>query len=233
MSRLEGDVVGRSGLPPQEVWLINPKRDKFETPVDDRGFVDVPVLIQAVKDSIDPEYEWPTNLSVHHLYWKEEWYSSSFIGMNAQKFRELSIHKALLPRVFENWLHATTIPPDVPHPELMQARIKSWAVASDLFHSVRNAVQWERLARRRAMFVSANPEVLPKDFNGEDIIGKEVLAEIMAKNFGGIEIHLERLQAIPEEDRLIDPELGHEQLAIRLGKIIVPGYQKLTSAVAA
>ena len=232
-TKIYGDIAGESGLPPQEFWLINPERDKFETPVDDRGFVDVPTLVQAVKDSIDSEYKWPEHLSVHHLYWKEDWYSSPFIGMNGQKFRELPIHKALVPRVFENWLHYVTIPPDVPDPELMQRRVKSWTVASDLFHSVRSAVKWERLAKRRAEYISANPGVLPKEFNGEDIIGKEVLGQIMAKYFGGVEINLERIQAIPEEDRFVDPDLEHQELASQLGKLILPPSLKLINAVAA
>jgi hypothetical protein len=234
MSRtVYGDIAGESGLPPEEFWLINPDRDKFETPVDDRGFVDVPTLIQAVKDTMDPVYEWPEHLSVHHLYWKEDWYSSAFIGMNGQKFRELPIHKAMLPRVFENWLHKVTVPPDVPDPELMHRRIQSWNVASDLFHTVRSAVKWERRARRRADYITANPSVLPKEFEGEDIIGKEVIGRIMTKYFSGIEIHLERIQAIPEEDRLIDPELDPRELASQLGRIVIPASLRLTNAVAA
>lgn len=231
---IEGDITGQSGLPPEEAWLINPKRDKFETPVDDRGFIDVPTLIQAVKDSIDPEYVWPKNLSVHHLYWKEDWYSSRFIGMDGQKFRNLSPHKALVPRVFENWLHAVTIPPDVPDPFMMQQRITAWTQARSLFDSARQVIRWERMARRRALLIEHNPDVLPPEFEGEDLIGREIIARILGKHFTGFAMNIDRFLNLPEEHRPLE-QVSHSphEVANVLGKLVVPQTLKLTSAVAA
>jgi hypothetical protein len=234
MVSLEGDLSGQSGLPPEEVWLINPKTDKFETPVDGRGFIDVPVLIQAVKDTIDPEYVWPKNLSVHHLYWKEDWYSSRFMGMDAQKFRNLSPHKALVPRVFENWLHAVTIPPDVPDPFMMQQRIEAWTQARSLFDSAREVIRWERRARRREVLIEENPAVLPAEFNGEDKIGREIISRILGKHFTGFAMNVNRFLSLPEEHRPLEQlsDSPHD-VANLLGKLVVPQTLKLTSAVAA
>jgi hypothetical protein len=220
-------------IPPEEVWLINPDNDKFETPTDDRGFVDVHALIQAVKDTIDPEYEWPDDVNVHHFYWKEEWYHSRLIGANALRFRDLPVHKALLPVEFHNWLHRVTIPPDVPDPELIRRRNESWTVAADLFATSRGIVQWQKRARRRAELLERQPDILPSWYNGEDIIGREVFSRMAQKHFTGIELNLERLLRIPEEDRFVDVEATPHEIASMLGRLIVPGAMKLTSAVAA
>lgn len=233
MTKFYGDIAGESGLPPPDVWLIDPSKDKFDTPVDNMGFIDVPMLIQAVKDTVSPDYEWPDRLSVHHLYWKDEWYSSRFIGMDAQKFRNLSIHKALLPRVFENWLHEVTIPPDIPDPLLMQQRIEGWAQARNLFVSAREYIRWERRAKRREDFIKQNPDVLPSGFNGEDVIGKEFLAHQLGRHFTGFEIHMDLFRQLPEEHRLVEAGSSPQELAHKLGKFVVPSTLKLISAVAA
>lgn len=220
-------------LPPPEAWLINPYKDKFETPVDDRGFVDVDTLVQAVKDTVHSEYEWPRKRSIHHLYWHEDWYRHPELGGDGRLFRELPVNKVLIPRVFHSWLHLVTIPPDVPDPYLMRRRIESWAVAKDLFESSRLLVQWNRRAERRMSFVRDNPDILPKRFNGADIIGSTVLAGMIGRHEGGMEMHLERLLGIPEEDRFVVADAPPEEIANELGKIVVPGVLKRTAAVAA
>src|SRR4051812_48225255 len=114
MAQILDETARLLDYPPPDTWLINPDKDKFETPVDDRGFVDINTLIRAVKETVSSDYEWLDNVNVHHFYWKEEWYHSRFIGMNALRFRELPVHKALLPVEFHNWLHRVTLPPDIP-----------------------------------------------------------------------------------------------------------------------
>ncbi len=228
-----GDLGVGLSFPPKEAWLINPYRDKFETPVDDRGLIDVPTLIESVKDTVDEDYEWPSNLSIHHLYWHERHYDSAFAGPWARRFRELPIHKAVVPRVFENWLHLVTLPPDVPDPEVMRARVESWGVAEDLFHSVRQAVVWEKRGRRRAERVQNSLVSLPEEFKGVDVIGKEVLQAILGRHFNGMERHLARLQEVPPEFRLAEPTDTREILAKKLGKIIGPRALHLVRAVAA
>ncbi len=234
LARYRGDQPGESGLPPQEVWLIaDPEKTKIDTPLDDRGLVAIPELIQVVKDTIDPGYTWPMHLSVHHLYWQGWWYQSGFAGPYANAFRELPINKALVPRVFENWLHKVTIPPPVPDPEVMRYRVESWAVAKNLFKSVRQAVVWEKRARRRDAFIRANPSVLPEEFEGEDLIGRAVLEDTIRDNFRNIERNLELLYEIPPEFRLIEPDATQEDLTKGLGKIVVPKALQLVGAVAA
>jgi len=161
-------------FPPRDTWLINPETDKFDTPVDDRGFVDIDKLIAAVKATVDPEYTCPTHtLNEHHVYWEEEWYHSRLIGANALRFRELAVHKMLVPVPFHNWLHRITIPADVPDPELIRSRNNSWTVANALFKASRNIVQLERLARRREALIERKPEILPVRYAGVDVIGRE------------------------------------------------------------
>ncbi|CAN5675794.1 hypothetical protein BH23PAT2_BH23PAT2_07540 [soil metagenome] len=59
-----GDIPGLPGLPPRDVWLINPEDplQKVETPTDFRGLIDIPGLIESVKETINPEYSWPRHL---------------------------------------------------------------------------------------------------------------------------------------------------------------------------
>jgi hypothetical protein len=231
--RSMGDVPGECGLPPEKYWLVDPAEKQIPTPVDARGLILVPELIQTVKNTVDPEYKWPPHLSVHHLYWEGWWYESAFAGDSARKFRELPIHKALVPRMFENWLHCITEPPDVPDPEVMEYRVEAWSVAESLFRSVRQAVNWERKARRRAALLERKPETLPEEFNGEDIIGREVIGASLQQHFAGMDRELARLERIPPEFRLVEPDESHITLAAQLGKIVGPRAMQLTRFAAA
>jgi hypothetical protein len=170
---------------------------------------------------------------VHHLYWENTWYDSAFIGDHGQKFRNLPIHKALVPRVFENWLHKITIAPDVPDPDVMHLRNESWQSAELLFRSMRKAVVWEKRARRREQLLQRRPDILPEEFHGEDVVGKEILEGILTKHFGGLEYALERHAQIPAEFRLIDTSEPPRLLAAALGKLVAPRALQLVRTVAA
>lgn len=228
-----GDLPGEPGLPPESVWLINPEQDKFETPIDERGLILVPELIQAVKDMVDTTYQWPMHLSVHHFYWHSGWYDSAFAGPYAQKFRDLPIHKGLVPRVFENWLHKVTIEPDVPDPEVMELRVQGWNAAEHLFRSVRQAVVWEKRARRREARIRQNPGIVPAEFDGEDVFGKEILQDILNRHFVSVERAIEQHQRVPQEFRLVQLSEQWEVLGEQLGRLIMPKAMQLVRAIAA
>lgn len=223
------------GLPPVQFRLLDPKKGKIETPLDTMGLVAIPKLITAVKATISPEYKWTRPCDVHHFQWPGNLYPY-YPGrdrVNPDAFRELPIHKGAAPRDFHNWLHLITIPPPLPDEEVMRYRIEAWHVAEELFGEVRNVVRWERRMRRRALQLSRRPDTLPKGFNGVDLIGREIMTEVLASNFKGMERHLARLDTIPEEHRLFEPTDSPAALASALGRIVVPRSMMLTNAVAA
>ncbi len=226
-----GDSPGYQLLPPKDHWQMKLEPGELlRTPTDDRGLVDIPATVRLVKSVAPRDYDWAPNLSVHHFYWPGVDYEEA--SPTAREFRDLSIHKGLVLREFENLLHATTAPAPMPDEELMAYRIEAWRVAHDLFESVRQAIVWERRKRRREDLIRRKPEILPIEFNGEDKIGREVLSEILDTHFRGMEQHLERAAAIPSEYRLFDPESDMGVLATRLGELVVPGAMQLVNAIA-
>ncbi len=212
-------------LPPLGARLINPSKEKIQTPIDDRGLVDVPKLIQVVQETIHPEFRWTWPLNVHHFYWHEADYpyEKEFGTINnPSTFRELPINKGLLPKVFHNWLHLVTIPPPKPSPEVMNYRVEAWTVARSLFRNMQGSVQWERKASRRVGFLEHNPGTLDEKLNGEDIYGKAVMVDTLDTYFRGAEYHIRRLDQIPEDFRLFDPDQPRQILATQLGQLVVP-----------
>lgn len=221
-------------LPPLESQLINPATEKIDTPVDERGLIDIPQLITDVKATVDPDFEWPSALSIHHFYWPSAAYpyeTGHHNSTSAGTFRNLPLHKGLLPRVFENWLHKVTLPPEVPEAEVMQYRIEAWSIVKDLFKTARETVVHEKLARRRREYIAANPEVLKVEFNGEDHIGEEYIQLAYEKNFRGWEQIRERHERIPQEFRLIQLDRPPTEIASSLGKLAVPKSMKLVRSV--
>lgn len=219
-------------LPPHEFQLRDPhKWEDLVLPeeyTDERGLIEPYRLIQAVKSSIDPAYDWPQKLSVHHLYWPANWYFETEGPEqpgNPRKFRELPIHKALLPRVFENWLHLITVPPDVPDPEVRQHRMEAWSVAKDLFSAARETMAHERKSRRRIANVEKG--VITPKAKG-DPYGEEWIVDEFIKNFRGLGYLLERHENVPPEFRLVDLDAPFTDVARQLGKVVMPKSLKLT-----
>jgi hypothetical protein len=214
-----GDRPGERLLPPREWWLVD-AGEKLPTPTDARGFVDIPATIRTVKQALRPGYKWAKPLSVHHFQHPDEAYKQA--SPTANTFHELPVNKGLVPREFENFLHTITLEPPMPDKDAMHHYNEAWNVAHDLFASMSQAISWERKRRRREELLERRPDILPADFNGEDVIGQEVLAGILDHHFVGIEQHLERAHNIPLEFRLFDPEQSPEALAPHLGSLVVP-----------
>lgn len=220
-------------LPPREYWQL--PDEPLETPVDERGLVEVATLIELVKGTVDPAYAWQRSDSTHHFYWPEAHYSYGDVWMDAGKtyssgrFRDLPINKGELPREFENWLHIVTRPPAAPNKEVMQYYVEAWRVAVNLFSSVRRVVLWEKRAEKRARFAERNPGVVSYDEG--DVYGREYMAEIIEKKFRGVERHMNDLQRVPQEFRLVEPTDSPRELATRLGEFVGRRSMKLRRLV--
>lgn len=226
-------------LPPPDARLINPDRfpdHRIPTPVDDRGLIVVEQLISDVKQTVDPSYVWPQGVSVHHFYWPAAWYQyeQSASGRdNPATFRNLPIHKGLVLRTFENWLHKVTLPAETPDPEVMSFMVDSWVVARDLFKTARKTVQWEKRARRRRELITNNPEIIKEGFNGIDIIGEEIMQEVLEKHFRSFEHQLQKQERIPEEFRLLDLSGPPRKVATDLGRLMTKSSMHLVGSIAA
>lgn len=227
-----------NGLPPDDMWVVDREDclSSIETPLDERGLIDVEALISVCKEVISPDYRWPLNRSRHHLYWTGQAYADyekENPGSNAVIFRNLPINVGLLPRQFENVIHYVTKPSPIPDPEVMRLQIESWAIARSLFSNVAGVVRLERRARNRARLVSENPSILKPEFNGEDKIGNEYIAERFKHHFKGIDRHFDALESIPDDFRLVERDESHADLAKYLGAIIKNNSVPLVSRVLA
>ena len=223
-SSLEAPVFDGSFLVNEaSLWLppadLRRKPDELiQTPMDHRGLIDVPKLIELVKATVDPGYVWPQggrNESTHHWYWPECLYSYEFNGeYSPGTFRNLPINKVELPRVFENWLHVVTAIPTVPSREVMEETIRSWRVSKNLYKSAQKVIWWERRAKRR--------ETVGQDLTeyDDDQYATEFTASVLERHFRGVERHLAALESIDPAFRLIQPASNPHELATELGRYV-------------
>ncbi len=215
-------------LPPYEARLINPKVQKIETPLDDRGLVDVSALIAAVKNTVEPWYTWPTHRNdEHHFYWPVADYPLHNPGGTAElkKFHELPINKGYVPRVFHNWLHSVTIPPAQPEGEVMVNRIESWEIASSLFQRARIATE------KKLHIPHKRLRLFRRDENDEpEVIDHEIMSEILLNYFSEPNCDIAKIDNYVPELKLAETvaqapeELGRAigQLVIRQNLLLVP-----------
>lgn len=143
MSTYRVPEIGRDSLPPRDVWLRNPRiNGLIETPlVRATGLVDLDKLVDKVKSTIDPEFDWTSTFNdVHHL----QWYGSRYVSPLERTFREQAQRKAYVPRLFHNWVHVITEAPPVPDEETMRHSI---AAQESVFNLARTAGLATRLER--------------------------------------------------------------------------------------
>lgn len=211
-------------LPPPDARLFFPKTydDRYPTPLDHHGFVDIDKTIELVNSTVDSNFEWPSEVSVHHFQWPESQYPNIPDAPrfhNPYLFRNLPIQKGLLLRCFENVLHEVTQMLPVPDRGEMAQRVEAWSVIRDLFYTARKTVVWQKRQRRRRELIIANPNIVRDGFDGEDIIGEEIMHEILEKHTRGFEKILQRQERIPEKHRIITVEASPEKTAKNLGKL--------------
>lgn len=199
------------GVPPQEFLTIDLSRpdvhyQSVPTPTDDRGLIIVDELVETVLEYVDPDYDWPAYTSHHHAYNHEAWYPN-FPEMgdeNPYRFRNLPVHLLRVPRQFENLVHWVTEPAPVPEPEVRIYRVEAWRVASSLFEKAYALEHWEWLEAARQNQVAVNPDILRPDFNGEDIIGNQIIEDAFERHFRTMSEFAARNASIPEEFRVIE-----------------------------
>lgn len=187
-------------LPPPNVRLRDWRdpEQRIVPVTDERGLMDPYKLIEDVKATIDPSHEWSLKLDVHNFYWPQSNFPYQHFKHSHPKhdmppaFRNLPIHKGLIPRDFHVWAHLITVPPERPSHEVMLRRVEAWTVARELYRVASKTVASERQAKRRKNLINAHPELINEDFNGIDTIGEEVMQDVLETCFKGFKRQLER-----------------------------------------
>lgn len=190
---MHGGVMSRprknpsTHLPPPDVVLYDAAiLGKLETPVDEHGLVKLDALVTLVKQTVDPSYVWevPFN-SVHHLHYPARWYTEG--GTDTEiaiktRFREQTARKMLGSHAFHSWAHETTIPPSLPHLDVMHICV----MAEDAVMPLNNtALLATKIAR--------NPYIPEK--------ARQVR---LNEEYDNYMRHLENARAIPKEFRPLD-----------------------------
>lgn len=181
-----------------ELWTPQ-KADSFgerrrNTPVDERGIVEIDRLLLTVKSRMNPEELFlpGEGTNVHHFYYPEARYKTDL----QFEFRELPPNKGRLPRGFHSKLHELTSPPIMPEDEVMESFCESWAIAESLLRAARQIKRQERNTNRILGYAFKR---LDKGTIAEDVV-EDVFDRHFAKNKGS-EVwfgqRLERLADMP------------------------------------
>ncbi len=213
-------------LPAFDARLINPRTDKFDTPIDDRGLVDVDRLIADVKATIDLNYEWPLGSNEHHFYWPKAFYPLGDPDNQStlSTFRELPVSKGKMPQAFHNWLHKVTLPPEVPEIPVMERRIEAWQIASSLFQSLtaRRNMLSGRLTRRHK---KSSQEL------SDDEVDRLIIEQIAEDQFPIWHRNIQLLERLDPEFRLVEPTDGPKEVDRKIGGLVTHKNMFLVPAV--
>jgi hypothetical protein len=99
------------------------------TPVLANGIVDHQQLVENVAALVSKDYRWRAPFfDEHHLHWKGYYYNPGLHNDSniPKQFRDLNIHKLWIPREFHDFIHAVTLPPDVPTLEVMAQSVEEY-----------------------------------------------------------------------------------------------------------
>lgn len=178
-----------------ELWT--PQRNEFfggrrNTPVDDRGIVEIDRLLLTVKDKIEPDelFVPGEGTDVHHFYYPEARYETEL----EQAFRELPPNKGRLPRGFHEILHEVTSPSLVPDEAVMRGFCESWAIAESLLRAARQIKRHEKRSNKVVDFALHR---LHEGTIAEDVV-EDVLNRHFAKNRGSEVWFGRKLEAIAD-----------------------------------
>lgn len=209
----------QDGLPAADFRLQDPRTYKIEPRLNAKGLIDDKMLIADVLETIHPDFTWLGKSDRHHLCWPRVDYvqaqQSSLIP--AFNFREHGSNVIRVQRVFHNWIHAITLPPPMPDPEVMQYTLKAWEVVSDFFSAVRQTVNHQRLFSRE--------ELRRGGYTDEQ---KDMIQEILLRELSGIVMHLDALQDIPEDYWPFRTDIKLQIAAGRVGQVLTKGYLNRT-----
>lgn len=131
-----------SELPERFARLYDYRLDKFETPLDDRGIVDIDALCElglwtypgSFTDFQDGFWD------KHHVYFTEEYWKQFAASQETARdaatvmnFRNSTPQIAYIPRALHEHIEKATIPAPAPSLEGMRRRNASWEIATILF----------------------------------------------------------------------------------------------------
>jgi hypothetical protein len=209
------------GLPPEE-FRLRPITEKIETPTDAWGVVDTDQLIRTVMGTVSPEYRWTGKSDIHHGQWCRADYVNKQHDVpesRALAFRELAPNKIQLPRVFHNWIHAITLPPAMPSPEVMHESVREWVILQDFFRSVQEAAQVERLYTRDRSRREANGQTYSEE-------QEEIIDEERRRRMEGVYTHFGALQTVPIERWPFSGDIKLPVAAGRIGSLVLSGFHR-------
>jgi hypothetical protein len=183
----------------------------LETPVDPTtGVVDHEKLMELMRGLVDPDYKWQAPFfDEHHLHWFAHRYETSFQPneMLASEFRDMAINRMWVPRQFHDFVHAVTIPPDVPSLEQMRASVKDFRRKSYIYRISNDAITiTERLNRVKRhdnrgdiMYIDPETKSITRDIGLLDQWREEFIHYIELSYRRGL-IDLSRLSTVDLED---------------------------------
>ena len=83
-----------------------------------------------------------------------------------------------------------------------------WRAVSKLFRTIGEIASKQDLALRRKVFIEGNPDVIGnRTYDGVDVAAVYWYASEMKRHFSGAEFDLARLDKVPQEFRLLDPDM--------------------------
>lgn len=191
----------------------------LEPPIDDRGVVNIFATVELALSLVDSDYIWSRDdpePDVHHFVWERDWYHPRHYGGSTipRDYRDkISFHKGYMPRTLHDFIHATIAAPKVPDFSVMEARVRDYEVALELFESARGAVTAMRKPGKIAG-VPTSPDT------GKVLLNDEILFEIMT-NFHQY-FENSRANVFPGNEFIESPEIimkSPEVVARHLGKV--------------
>jgi hypothetical protein len=193
---------------------------RLEAPVDARGVVDIFETVRLALSLVDDEYIWPRNEpladDIHHFVWERDKYHPRHFGGSQipRDYRDkISFHKGYLPRQLHEFMHAVIAPPSVPDFTVMEARVRDFTIAFELFESARGVVT-SRHRPRRIAGVPVSPDT------GKVLLNEEILNQIL-DNFHGYFVNSRA--NIGAENEFVTVENLYDQspesIATELGKV--------------
>lgn len=165
------EQLGRLGLRKfKDIYAI-------PTPILSNGIVDHQQLVENVSELVSKDYRWRAPFfDEHHLHWKGYYYNPGLYNDSTipKQFRDLNTHKLWVPREFHDFIHAVTLPPDVPDFDVMISSVEEYR-HKEYMYTISSEIITLRERDERAV-------PLPRRHEGEalrvrDPISKRIVAD--------------------------------------------------------
>lgn len=211
-------------LPPRDVWKINPDTEILETPVDEFGRVDRYRMLDLVRQTIEPDFEWPTNDdNIHHLFWPHAWYlydDSQGDRFNPIIFRNQSNHLVQVPRMFHSWLHKIMLSPPLVSAEVRGYMTEASLAANAALMALCREIACCRDSKKVERELAGMTELQRTVRRGKRPMSHRGRRELGVRRDVELYLALKRMRALPVEFQLVDTELPNDQLRLELGRVV-------------